>query len=529
MMRSIRRLSFGHFFRRHSRACPGHPRRAACLTLPNVGLTALLLVALPAQAQSLKIGLAEDPDTLDPVVSRAFVARIVMTSFCDALFDIDAKLNIVPQLGTGWSWSPDGKQLTITLRSGVVFQDGEPFDAAAVKFNLERDINFPGSNRRSELPPIKSIDIVDPLTVRISLDAPFAPLVGVLTDRAGMMLSPKAASAPNADMANHPVCAGPFRLVERVAQDRIVVERFDRYWNKDHVKLDKITFLPLPDSTVRVANLKSGDLDMIERVLPTDLADLEANPNFKTTSVPELGYYGMILNLANGPAAKTPFGSDARVRQAFDLSLDREAINQVIFAGKAIPGEQFVSPESPFHDDALKPPVRDIAKAKALLQQAGAPNPSVTLLIGTAPVQQQLGQMIQAMAQEAGFDIKLQAIEFASGLAAAKQGNFQAIMAGWSGRLDPDGNAYSFLHSSGALNDAHYANAEVDRMLDAARVVGSTAERKALYNKIQEQVNQDLPILYLYHTAWIWAYAKSVQGFTPVPDGMIRVIDLTKS
>ena len=137
--------------------------------------------------------------------------------------------------------------------------------------------------------------------------------------------------------------------------------------------------------------------------------------------------------------------------------------------------------------------------------------------------------MIQAMAQEAGFDIKLQAIEFASGLAAAKQGNFQAIMAGWSGRLDPDGNAYSFLHSNGALNDAHYANEEVDRMLDAARVAGSAAERKALYNKIQEQVNQDLPILYLYHTAWIWAYATSLQGFTPVPDGMIRVLDLSKS
>jgi len=144
-------------------------------------------------------------------------------------------------------------------------------------------------------------------------------------------------------------------------------------------------------------------------------------------------------------------------------------------------------------------------------------------------VQLQLGQMIQAMAQEAGFDIKLQSIEFASGLAAAKQGNFQAIMSGWSGRLDPDGNAYAFLHSDGSLNDSHYANAEVDHMLDAARTAVTPAERKALYNKIQEQSNRDLPILYLYHPAWIWAYAKSLQGFTPVPDGMIRVLDLTKS
>ncbi len=355
---------------RHPLPPSGRGFAGAALALFLLGVT-----ALPAQAESLKIGLAEDPDTLDPVISRAFVARIVMASFCDKLFDIDAKLNIVPQLGTGWSWSADGKQLTITLRSGVVFQDGEPFDAAAAKFNIERDINFPGSNRRSELPPIDSVDVTDPLTVRIALKAPFAPLVGVLTDRAGMMLSPKAASAPGADMANHPVCAGPFRLVEHVPQDRIVVERFDRYWNKDHVKLDRITYLPLPDSTVRLANLKSGDLDMIERVLPTDLPDLEANPKFATASVPELGYYGITINLANGPAAKTPFGSDARVRQAFDLAIDRDAINQVVFGGKAIPDEQFTSPDSPFHDDALKPPVRDIAKAKALLQAAGVPNP----------------------------------------------------------------------------------------------------------------------------------------------------------
>lgn len=512
MMRSI-----GLFYQRFPRAC----WEGASL--------ALLLLALPAQAQSLKIGLGADPDTLDPVTSRAFVARTVMASFCDKLFDIDAKLNIVPQLGTAWSWSPDGKQLTITLRSGVLFQDGEPFDAAAVKFNIERDVNFPGSNRRSELPAIESVDVLDPLTVRIALKAPFAPLVGVLTDRAGMMLSPKAASAANADMANHPVCAGPFRLVERVAQDKIVVERFDRYWNKDHVKFDKITYLPLPDSTVREANLKSGDLDLIEGVLPTDLPELEANPNFTTASVPELGYFGITINLANGPAAKTPFGSDARIRQAFDLSIDRDAINQVIFDGKALPDAQFVSPDSPFHDQAVKPPARDIVKAKALLQQAGVPNPSVTLLIGTSPVQQQMAQMIQAMALEAGFDIKLQAIEFASGLAAAKQGNFQAIIAGWSGRLDPDSNTYSFLHSTGALNDAHYANAEIDRMLDAARLAENQDERKALYNKIQEQVNQDLPIVYLYHDAWTWAYAKALKGFVPVPDGIIRVLDLTRS
>jgi len=489
------------------------------------------LVSAPALADSLKIGLASDPDSLDPVLSRSFVGRTVMAAFCDKLFDISPSLEIVPQLATAWSWSQDGKQLTINLRSGVVFQDGEPFDAAAVKFNIERDVNFPGSNRRSELPPIESVDAVDPLTVRITLKAPFAPLVGVLTDRAGMMLSPKAASAPGADMANHPICAGPFKLIERVPQDRIVVERFDRYWNKDHIKLDRITYLPLPDATVRLANLKSGDLDLIENVLPTDLPEIQANPKLGTARVALLGYEGIAINLANGPQAKTPFGSDARVRHAFELSLDRDAINEVVYAGQAIVDDQFVSPDSPFHDEKLKPPARDIAKAKALLQAAGAPNPAVTILIGTSPEQQQLAQMVQAMAQEAGFEIKLQAIEFASGLAADQRGDFQATLAGgaWSGRIDPDGNTYSFLHSGGALNDSHYANAEIDKLLDEARAAASPAERKILYNRVQELEAQDLPIIYLTHRSWSWGFTKSLHGFTPVPDGLIRVVDLGKS
>jgi peptide/nickel transport system substrate-binding protein len=490
--------------------------------------TALLATA-PAEAASLKIGLASDPDTLDPAMSRSYDARGVMAAFCDKLIDLSPKLDFVPQLATAWGWSPDGKQLTLSLRSGVLFQDGEAFDAAAVKFNLERDLTLPGSTRRSELPAIKAIEAVDPSTVRVTLEAPFAPLLGVLTDRAGMMLSPKAASAPGADMANHPICAGPFRLLERVAQDRIVLERFDRYWNKDHIKLDRITYLPIPDQTVRLANLKSGDLDLIEGVLPTDAPDLAADPKLATATIPELGYFAITANLANGPAAATPFGRDRRVRQAFALSLDRDAINQVIYGGKADADNQFVTPDSPYHDGALPAPHHDLEGAKALLQSAGAPHPALTLLVGTSPEQQIFAQMIQAMAGEAGFDVKLQAIEFASGLAAAQRGDFQAIFAPWSGRIDPDGNSYTFLHSGGALNDGHYANPEVDRLLDAARLAGTAAERKPLYDQLQSIVAEDLPIIYLFHRSYIWGLSRSVQGFTPVPDGLIRLVDLTKS
>src|ERR671919_229259 len=153
-----------------------------------VGLAALASVA---NSQTLRIGLAEDPDVLDPTRARTFVGRIVFAGLCDKLFDLDEKLNIVPQLATSHQWSADNKSLEIKLRQGVTFHDGEKMDAQAVKYNLERHKNMKGSNRRGELAEMSSVEVVDPSTVRINLSAPFAPLLAVLTDRSGMMMSPK--------------------------------------------------------------------------------------------------------------------------------------------------------------------------------------------------------------------------------------------------------------------------------------------------------------------------------------------------
>ena len=131
-------------------------------------------VSLAAHAQTLLIGLGEDPDVLDPTLARTFVGRIVFASLCDKLFDIDEKLNIVPQLATSYEWSADSKALTLKIRAGVTFHDGEKLDAAAVKYNIERHKTMAGSNRRGELAPVASVDVVDPMTVRLNLSAPFA-------------------------------------------------------------------------------------------------------------------------------------------------------------------------------------------------------------------------------------------------------------------------------------------------------------------------------------------------------------------
>ncbi len=222
-----------------------------------------------ANAQTLRIGLAEDPDILDPTLARTFVGRIVFAGLCDKLLDLDEKLNIVPQLATAYEWSADNKALTLKLRSGVTFHDGEKFDAAAAKFNLERHKNMQGSSRRGELAVVSSIETPDSMTVKINLTAPFAPLLAVLTDRAGMMVSPKAAEAAGEKFGAKPVCSGPFRFSERIAQDRIVLERFPNYWNKGQIHFERIVYLPIVDATVRLANLRSGQLDFIERLAPS--------------------------------------------------------------------------------------------------------------------------------------------------------------------------------------------------------------------------------------------------------------------
>src|SRR6187397_3454873 len=220
-----------------------------------IAAIAAIFVFSSVEAQTtLRIGLAEDPDVLDPTMARTFVGRIVFAGLCDKLFDLDEKLNIVPQLATGHQWSPDYKALTLKIRPGVTFHDGEKLDAAAVKFNIERHKTMAGSNRRGELAPVTSVDVVDPMTVRLNLSAPFSPLLAMLTDRAGMMVSPKAAEAAGDKFGAKPVCSGPFKFVERIAQDRITLERFANYWNKGQIHFERIVYQPIPDATVRLAN-----------------------------------------------------------------------------------------------------------------------------------------------------------------------------------------------------------------------------------------------------------------------------------
>jgi peptide/nickel transport system substrate-binding protein len=482
------------------------------------------LVAGSAAAQTLRIGLADDPDVLDPALSRLFVSRVVIGALCDNLFGGGPELDIVPQLATEWQWTDGNKGLVIKLRRGVKFQDGENFDAAAVKFNIERYQTLPGSNRTADISAVTAVEIIDDHTVKLVLSAPFSPLLSRLAAWAGIMVSPKAAQAAGENFGAHPVCAGPFKFVERVAQDRIVLERFADYWDKDAIHFDRITFLPIPDSTVRMANLQSGALDLIG-MAATDLVEAKMDRRLKLADSAGLGYWGIYLNLNNGPRAKNPLGQDARVREALELSIDRAALNDVVFDGVNQPGNQWVAPGSPYYVKSLPVPGRDVAKAKQLLAEANMPHPTVNLLVNATPVSLQAAQVIQAMAGEAGFAIKIQATEVAAFIDLQVKGEFEAVLWGWSGSSDPDGNIYNLLscRAPSTYNVGHYCSTDVDRELDAARLVDAPAQRLARYAKAAEHILADRPIIYLWHPKWLYAMNPKLAGFTPYPTGMIHL------
>ena len=492
----------------------------AALATPAATPAAL---AQSGPAGTLRIGLDVDADALDPTLSRTYVGRIVFNALCDKLVDIDDKLNIIPQMAASFTWI-DSTTLEFKLRPGLKFHDGTDVDAAAIKFNMDRHLTMQGSTRRGEIAGIDRVEEVDKLTARIVLKAPNVPFLAQLTDRAGMLVSPKAATALGADFGKAPVCAGPFKFVERVPQDRIVLEKFPEYWDAGKIHLNRVVYQPIIDGSVRQANLRAGSIDMGMGFLPNDAVDLGKDNRIKLFTFAGLGYQSLTFNHTNGTRPRTPMMSDARVRKAFELSIDRTALIQVVYNGLYTPIAQMVPPNSPFYAPEVPPPARDLAKAKALLAEAGVRGPlAVELMIANSPDARQAAEVIQSMAAEAGFDVKIRSTEFVTALQASDKGDFEVFWIGWSGRADADGNIWNMVRTGGPLNASHYSNKDVDSLLEQARAVPDVTARRALYGKVAAQLHQDLPLMYVFSGKWIMATTGRVSGFQPVPDGLIRL------
>jgi peptide/nickel transport system substrate-binding protein len=491
-------------------------------------IAAALLFALPVAAQAqpaarpLRVALEFDPAPLDPATDGSYTNRVVTTLMCDSLIDLTPDLKFVPELATSWEWAADGLALTLKLRTGVLFQDGTPFDAAAMAANIQRYKTVAYSNRKAEMAAISGAEVVDAQTLRVTLSRPYAPLISLLANRPGTPYSPKILELTREQIAANPVCAGAFAFKSRVAQDNITLERFPGYWNAAAIKLPGVIFRTVTDSNIRKVDLAANGLDIAQRISPTDVASIAGNPRLKIAKSPSLGFVPIEFNVGNGPAANTPLGRDPRVRRAFSLAIDRATLNQVAFDGQYVPSHQMEAPGSPYYHPDFPAPKQDIAAAKKLLAEAGVSKVSFTLLTGTDPLDAQVAQIIQSMVSEAGFDMKILAQDSAALVAATQSGNFEASMLLWSGRADPDGNGPIWLTSKGFTNWGKYSNEKLDEAYLKGASFQTLEQRLPYYKQATEIFLADQPDVVIYHWNMLWGLSAKVEGFKGRPDGLWR-------
>lgn len=518
--------------------------RSALLVLAAVGILAVGVSVAGAGSTAtpklrnggtLVVGLAEDPDALDPTTARTFVGRIVFAHMCEKLYDLNAKLEIVPQLAASLPQvSRDKLTYTIRIRSGIRFNDGTPMTAQSVKESLDRHRTLRGSTRASEISPIDNVTATGPLTVQLKLKAPFSPLTAQLADRAGMVLSPKQVAALGERFASNPVCVGPFAFKDRVAGDRITLVKSQQYYNRSKVRFDQIVFRIITDGSARAQNLRAGDIQVLDRAVATEVQSLQRDKNLTVLKATTIGYQGITLNIGNkngllkgyenvgSPLARSQF-----LRTAFDLALDRTAINRVVFNGLNLPDCYPISPASPWYAKITKGLECNLkgnqTLARNLVRASGVQTPiKVSLMIGTDPVAARLGQVIQSMTEPVGFDVDLQPTEFVTSLSRADAGRFEAFAIGWSGRVDPDGNTYGFVHTKGTVNNAGFSNAQLDLTLDNARKATTDKARTTLYANAMRIVHRQRPLIYLWHPVQYDGVSKKVSGVQMLPDGLIR-------
>src|SRR6266508_2116511 len=370
----------------------GFRARSALLVLTSVA-AGLAVVAAATSASprakiknggTLTIALESDPDALDPTLARTFVGRMVFAHMCEKLYDLNAKLEIVPQLAASMpKLSADKKTVTIKLRKGIKFNDGTAFDAAAVKASLDRHKTLPRSTRASELAPVDSVDVVNNTTVALHLNDRYSPLTAQLADRAGMILSPKAINELGDRFATNPVCVGPFMFKERVAGDHITLTKSPSYYDRKKVHLDSIVFKIIVEPAARAANLRSHDVDAISALASTELQGVKNDKSLRVIKTTSIGYQGITLNIGNKNGLNkayenvgTQIARSADLRKAFELALDRKAINKVVFGGTVLPDCFPWAPSTPWYAATKGIPCKltaDVAAAKAAFKRSGAP------------------------------------------------------------------------------------------------------------------------------------------------------------
>ena len=504
-------------------------RRAISRGLLAVGLTISALCAGHAAAEAqqpkrggtLTLALEADFPSLDPLRVTALVERQVGLAVMDPLFDIDEKGEVKPKLATGYEVLDGGKIYRITLREGVKFHDGTAFDADAVVFNLERSLDPKNACRcLANIDSIVGVKAVDAKTVEFKLNRPDAVLPAILSDAAGLMVSPTAVRADEKATAKKPVGTGPFVVKEWQQGHKIVLERNPNYWVKDQPYLDRVVILPLANEESRQSGLLSGSIDVIESPSPRFVRDARRNKKLKVLTGAGLGTVFLKMNTRNPPF------DDVRVRRAMAFATDRDLFTKAIYDNQYPVADSLIGPGMWAHSAVKNFPKYDPAQARKLLAEYGKPV-SFALGISTSPHNALAAQALQEMWKAVGINAEIKQIEQARFIRDALTHNFQMSLFRWAGRPDPDLNLYRAFHSKFAnetsSNYTQFTNSKMDDLLERGRTTLDRAQRQKIYDEASALLADEVPYLFLFYATFHTVMAAKVHPGPNIADGVLRL------
>jgi peptide/nickel transport system substrate-binding protein len=478
----------------------------------------------PVRGGTLRVGWIPGAKTLDPHLSVQFPERFVIYMICNTLVGLDRSFNVVPELARAWQVSPDGKRVTFQLQPGVKFHDGTDLTAEAVKWNLERILDpQTKSPQRSQLEPaVASVSAPDPHTVVVELKRPFAPLLAALGERPGFIVSPAAVKKQGESFGRSPVCTGPFRVTEWIADSRVTLERFADYWEKGKPYLDKVVFQVVPDPTVRITMVRTGEVDIATDVDAKDVPGLAREPGLKVSELKPPARWTALQWQVDKP----PFNNKA-LRQAIAWAIDRTELKDVLLMGFGEPARGPVVPGLWWFNTSLKGIGTDVEAAKRKLAEAGHPGGfRHKFSVSNTPQWIRQTELLQAQLQRIGVTLELELVNPADQYAQVVQRKINWTHTNWTQRADPNGLLYILYHSKGFANTTGYSNPRVDELLDRAAAMYEPERRKPLYHEAEQLIVDDVPYVFLDYTADFAVMGRKVQNWSWVPDLVPRFRDL---
>jgi peptide/nickel transport system substrate-binding protein len=463
----------------------------------------------PRADTTLRIGLEAQPTTMDPGLSTDVYSSQVFSQILEGLFVLDPQGVPQPALAASWTASSDERVWTFSLRRNVKFHDGTDFTSDDVKYTIDRILDpETKSPNRGLLAEIASVEAVDRHMVRITTRNAFAPM---LTNLAiGAYIVPRAAHTRlGRDFARRPVGTGPFRMVEWVADDRIVLEAFPDYWN-GRPALDRLLFRFVPEASVRLAELESGGIDLIAGVPAQDLRRLRVS---------------LLVDLHEIVGANYRL-YDVRVRRAIAHAIDKKRVVDVVWPGRGVVAEGPIPSTSWAFDERFRGVGFDLPRAKQLLAEAGHPDGfEMNVLLSEAEELRREIALIIDMLKQVNITVKVTVVDFPTLLDRLLKANYDVLRVGWTTNPEPDSLLYSPFHSSaiGGFNFTKLRNSRVDELLDRGRRILDRNARIPIYREVQRIVVDDAPMVFVFHEKRVYATRKAVQGFNAHVSGWIQV------